>query len=72
MKTRNKTYPSLKRKSKSSLNVSKKILDEFLENVESIYDGEFFERVPIEDDAVITTRGIEWLYPINPRMLVIK
>ena len=29
-------------------------------------------RVPIEDDAVITTRGIEWLYPINPRMLVIK
>ncbi len=29
-------------------------------------------RVPIEDDAVITSRGIEWLYPINPRMLVIK
>jgi Xaa-Pro aminopeptidase len=29
-------------------------------------------RVPIEDDAVITTRGIEWLYPVNPRVLVIK
>ena len=29
-------------------------------------------RVPLEDDAVITTRGIEWLYPVNPRVLVIK
>ncbi|MEP5612187.1 MAG: M24 family metallopeptidase [Cyclobacteriaceae bacterium] len=29
-------------------------------------------RVPLEDDAVITTRGIEWLYPINPRVLLIK
>ena len=29
-------------------------------------------RVPLEDDAVITERGIEWLYPINPRILVIK
>lgn len=29
-------------------------------------------RVPLEDDAIITERGIEWLYPINPRILVIK
>lgn len=29
-------------------------------------------RVPLEDDAVITERGVEWLYPINPRVLVIK
>ncbi|MCO4822328.1 MAG: aminopeptidase P family protein [Flavobacteriaceae bacterium] len=29
-------------------------------------------RVPLEDDAVITSRGIEWLYPINPRVLLIK
>jgi Xaa-Pro aminopeptidase len=29
-------------------------------------------RVPLEDDAVITERGIEWLYPINPKVLVIK
>ncbi|WP_323757263.1 M24 family metallopeptidase [Roseivirga sp.] len=29
-------------------------------------------RVPIEDDALITSRGIEWLYPVNPRVLVIK
>ncbi|MFT6216308.1 MAG: hypothetical protein ACJAS3_002717, partial [Roseivirga sp.] len=29
-------------------------------------------RVPLEDDAVVTARGIEWLYPINPRVLVIK
>ena len=29
-------------------------------------------RVPLEDDAVVTERGIEWIYPINPRVLVIK
>ena len=29
-------------------------------------------RIPLEDDAVITERGIEWLYPINPKILVIK
>ena len=29
-------------------------------------------RVPLEDDAIVTARGIEWLYPINPRILVIK
>ena len=29
-------------------------------------------RVPLEDDAIVTTRGVEWLYPINPRVLVIK
>ena len=29
-------------------------------------------RVALEDDAVITERGIEWLYPINPRVLLIK
>jgi Xaa-Pro aminopeptidase len=29
-------------------------------------------RVPLEDDAIVTERGIEWLYPINPRLLVIK
>ena len=29
-------------------------------------------RVPLEDDAIVTERGVEWLYPINPRVLVIK
>ena len=29
-------------------------------------------RVPLEDDAVLTERGVEWLYPINPRVLLIK
>ncbi|WP_339813888.1 M24 family metallopeptidase [uncultured Imperialibacter sp.] len=29
-------------------------------------------RVALEDDAVITARGVEWLYPINPRVLLIK
>ena len=29
-------------------------------------------RVPLEDDAIVTERGIEWLYPVNPRVLVIK
>ena len=29
-------------------------------------------RVPLEDDAVITERGVEWLYPVNNRILIIK
>ncbi len=29
-------------------------------------------RIPLEDDAVLTERGIEWLYPINPGILLIK
>ena len=29
-------------------------------------------RIPLEDDAVITERGVEWLYPVNNRILVIK
>ncbi|CAD5254896.1 MULTISPECIES: Xaa-Pro peptidase family protein [unclassified Imperialibacter] len=29
-------------------------------------------RVALEDDAIITARGVEWLYPINPRVLLIK
>ena len=29
-------------------------------------------RVPLEDDAIVAERGVEWLYPINPKMLLIK
>lgn len=29
-------------------------------------------RVPLEDDAIVTERGIEWIYPINPKVLLIK
>ncbi len=29
-------------------------------------------RVPLEDDAVLTERGIEWLYPANRRLLLIR
>ena len=29
-------------------------------------------RVPLEDDAIVTQRGLEWIYPINPKVLVIK
>jgi Xaa-Pro aminopeptidase len=29
-------------------------------------------RIPLEDDAVLTERGIEWLYPKNDRILLIK
>ena len=29
-------------------------------------------RIPLEDDAVVTDRGVEWLYPVNDRVLVIK
>lgn len=29
-------------------------------------------RIPLEDDAIVTVRGVEWLYPVNNRILVIK
>jgi Xaa-Pro aminopeptidase len=29
-------------------------------------------RIPLEDDAVVTERGLEWLYPVNDRILLIK
>jgi hypothetical protein len=29
-------------------------------------------RIPIEDDAIVTHNGIEWLYPINTRILLIR
>lgn len=29
-------------------------------------------RIPLEDDAIVTSRGVEWLYPVNDRVLLIK
>lgn len=29
-------------------------------------------RIPIEDDAMVTERGVEWLYPVVDRILLIK
>ncbi|MDH3225193.1 MAG: aminopeptidase P family protein, partial [Gemmatimonadota bacterium] len=29
-------------------------------------------RIPLEDDAVVTERGVEWLYPPNERILLIR
>ena len=29
-------------------------------------------RIPLEDDAIVTARGVEWLYPINERVLLIR
>ena len=29
-------------------------------------------RIPLEDDAVVTERGVEWLYPANPRLRLIR
>ena len=29
-------------------------------------------RIPLEDDAVVTERGIEWLYPVNNRILLVR
>jgi len=29
-------------------------------------------RIPLEDDAVVTERGVEWLAPVNERILLIK
>ena len=29
-------------------------------------------RIPLEDDATITPRGVEWVYPVNPRIILVK
>jgi len=29
-------------------------------------------RIPLEDDAVVTARGVEWLYPVNRRILLVR
>jgi Xaa-Pro aminopeptidase len=29
-------------------------------------------RIPLEDNAIVTERGVEWLYPVNERVWVIK
>ena len=29
-------------------------------------------RIPLEDDAIVTERGVEWFYPVNQRILLIK
>jgi len=29
-------------------------------------------RIPLEDDAVVTQRGVEWLYPASSHILIIK
>lgn len=29
-------------------------------------------RIPLEDDAVVTERGVEWLYPANRRLLLVR
>ncbi len=29
-------------------------------------------RIPLEDDAIVTSRGVEWLYPVNSRILLVR
>ena len=29
-------------------------------------------RIPLEDDAIVTERGVEWVYPVNRKVLLIK
>ncbi|MDJ0941708.1 MAG: M24 family metallopeptidase [Woeseiaceae bacterium] len=29
-------------------------------------------RIPLEDDAIVTHRGVEWLYPVNNKVLLIR
>ncbi len=29
-------------------------------------------RIPLEDDAVVTSRGVEWIYPVNSKIQIIK
>ena len=29
-------------------------------------------RIPLEDDAIVTNRGVEWLYPVSEKILLIR
>jgi Xaa-Pro aminopeptidase len=29
-------------------------------------------RIPLEDDAIVTSRGVEWVYPVNQRLLLVR
>ncbi len=29
-------------------------------------------RIPLEDDALVTERGVEWVHPANSRILVVR
>jgi Xaa-Pro aminopeptidase len=29
-------------------------------------------RIPLEDDATITARGVEWVYPVNQRVILVR
>ena len=29
-------------------------------------------RILLEDDAIVTERGVEWLYPVNQEVLLIR
>ncbi|MFN8342296.1 MAG: M24 family metallopeptidase [Cyclobacteriaceae bacterium] len=29
-------------------------------------------RIPLEDDAIVTERGVEWVYPVNQKIILIK
>ena len=29
-------------------------------------------RIPLEDDAIVTERGVEWLHPVNQEVLLIR
>ncbi|MBI2797046.1 MAG: aminopeptidase P family protein [Gemmatimonadetes bacterium] len=29
-------------------------------------------RIPLEDDAIVTSRGVEWLYPVNQRLRLVR
>ncbi len=29
-------------------------------------------RIPLEDDAIVTENGVEWLYPVNERILLVR
>ncbi len=29
-------------------------------------------RIPLEDNAIVTERGVEWLYPVNQRILLVR
>ena len=79
MKTRNKSYNNqYNNQYNNNDNIDNEIYDElledFTENVEAIYDGSFFERIPLEDNLTKLKNNIKYkdLKRLNNQLIKLK
>ena len=74
MKTRNKSYDNNGHDDSVDNEIYDELLEDFTDNVESIYDGSFFERVPLEDNHTKLKNNIKYkdLKRLNSQLIKLK